>query len=155
MKEGTLLKDAGIVLLMFALGVLVYLVFPVTNSKINLTTTTTNAMPTESQQLKVEVLKEGSGPSAQKGQSIDVDYTGKLMDGTVFDSSIPRGKVFTLTLGAGQVISGWEMGLLGMKVGEKRRLTIPPELAYGASGIGGVIPPQATLIFDVEMMSIK
>ena len=112
-------------------------------------------MPTDNTKLNIEVLKAGTGPGAAKGQSVSVDYTGKLMDGTVFDSSIPRGQPFTLTLGTNQVIAGWEMGLLGMKVGEQRRLTIPPALAYGANGIGGVIPPNATLVFDVEMKSIK
>ena len=175
MKDGNLLKDGAIVLVVVAAAVLIYLVFPehpqtqpqvtkqepptvkdipTTEAQTNLATNTTNMQP-ESDKLKIEVIKEGTGVGAAKGQSISVDYTGKLSDGKVFDSSIPRGQPFTLILGGGQVIPGWEMGLLGMKVGEKRRLTIPPALAYGKNGIGGVIPPNATLIFDVEMKSIK
>ncbi len=172
MKDGTLFKDGAIVLVVVAALVLIYLAFPQTQAakqapptaKDLLTTNTntqpktnlaTNIMQPESDQLKIEVIKEGTGVGAAKGQSISVDYTGKLTDGKVFDSSIPRGQPFTLVLGGGQVIPGWEMGLLGMKVGEQRRLTIPPALAYGKKGIGGVIPPNATLIFDVEMKSIE
>lgn len=91
---------------------------------------------------------------AQIGDTVDVDYTGKLADGTVFDSSIPRGKPFSFTLGQGQVIAGWEQGILGMTVGEKKTLVIPPELAYGAGGVPGAIPPNATLTFDVELVAI-
>lgn len=174
MKDGTLFKDGAIVLVVVAALALIYLAFPqsqaakqapptakdlpTTNTNTqaqNNLATNTNAMQPESDQLKIEVIKEGTGVGAAKGQSISVDYTGKLTDGKVFDSSIPRGQPFTLVLGGGQVIPGWEMGLLGMKVGEQRRLTIPPALAYGKNGIGGVIPPNATLIFDVEMKSIK
>ena len=112
-------------------------------------------MAEQNTQLHIEVVKQGEGAGAQKGQTVTVDYTGKLQDGTVFDSSIPRGQPFVFPLGQGQVIAGWDQGLLDMKVGEERILTIPPELAYGASGIGGVIPPNATLIFDVKMVAIK
>lgn len=176
MQDGNLLKDGAIVLVVVAAAVLIYLAFPqpqtgatkqapptakdlpTTSANTDKQThlaTNTNTMGDATEQLKVEVIKEGTGAGAAKGQSISVDYTGKLSDGTVFDSSIPRGQPFTLVLGSGQVIAGWEMGLLGMKVGEQRRLTIPPALAYGKNGIGGVIPPNATLIFDVEMKSIK
>ena len=117
----------------------------------NNSTTMDNNNVTE---LKIEVLKEGTGPETKNGDSISVDYTGMLMDGKVFDSSVGRAP-FTLTLGAGQVIKGWEQGLLGMKVGEKRKLTIPSDLAYGKSGYPGAIPPDATLIFDVELKAIK
>ncbi len=112
-------------------------------------------MQTNNNGLTIEIRSEGSGAEAQKGQKVEVHYTGMLADGTVFDSSIPRGAPFTLTLGAGQVIRGWEEGLLGMKVGEKRRLVIPPELAYGKEGFPGAIPPNATLTFDVELMTVK
>ena len=117
----------------------------------NNSTTMDNNNVTE---LKIEVLQEGTGPETKNGDSISVDYTGMLMDGKVFDSSVGRAP-FTLTLGAGQVIKGWEQGLLGMKVGEKRKLTIPSDLAYGKSGYPGAIPPDATLIFDVELKAIK
>ena len=91
----------------------------------------------------------------KNGDTIAVHYTGTLTDGTIFDSSIPRGEPFVFTLGAGQVIAGWDKGLLDMKVGEKRTLTIPPEEGYGASGVPGIIPPNATLVFEVELVSIK
>ena len=105
--------------------------------------------------VQVEILKEGTGEGAKTGQTVVVHYTGMFTDGKVFDSSIPRGQPFPVTLGSGMVIAGWEKGLVGMKVGEKRRLTIPPELGYGAAGAGGVIPPNATLVFDVELLKIQ
>ncbi|KKT29671.1 MAG: Peptidyl-prolyl cis-trans isomerase [Parcubacteria group bacterium GW2011_GWC1_44_10] len=109
--------------------------------------------------LKIEVLKEGSGPQAgggaKAGNTVAVHYTGWLTNGQKFDSSLDRGQPFSLQLGQGQVIKGWEEGLLEMKVGEKRRLTIPPELGYGERGAGNMIPPNATLIFEVEMLEIK
>lgn len=103
--------------------------------------------------VKIEDTQPGTGAAAKDGDQITVDYTGKLQDGTVFDSSVGK-TPFQFTLGAGQVIPGWDQGLLGMKVGGKRTLTIPPSLAYGEQGAGGVIPPNATLIFDVELISI-
>lgn len=92
--------------------------------------------------------------TAQNGDVVGVHYTGKLVDGTVFDSSIPRGEPITFTLGTGQVIAGWDQGILGMAVGEKKTLTIPPELGYGAQD-HGPIPGGSTLIFDVELVSIN
>jgi len=105
--------------------------------------------------VKIEVMKAGSGRAAAKGDSVAVHYAGALTDGKVFDSSIPRGQPLTLTLGSGQVIQGWEIGILGMQVGEERRLTIPGNMAYGETGYPGVIPPNATLIFDVQLVAIK
>jgi FKBP-type peptidyl-prolyl cis-trans isomerases 1 len=89
------------------------------------------------------------------GDNIDVHYKGTLTDGTKFDSSYDRGTPLNFTVGAGQVIKGWDEGLLGMKIGEKRKLTIAPHLAYGSRGVGGVIPPNATLIFETELVGIK
>ena len=105
-------------------------------------------------ELKITINKEGSGDRAEIGMSVSVHYTGKLEDGTVFDSSIPRGQPFTFTLGAGQVIKGWDLGVEGMTIGEKRNLVIPPHLGYGIRGAGATIPPNATLIFDVELLEV-
>jgi FKBP-type peptidyl-prolyl cis-trans isomerase FkpA len=104
--------------------------------------------------LKYQVLQAGDGPEAKAGKKVTVHYTGWLTDGTKFDSSVDRGKPFAFNLGAGQVIPGWDEGVAGMKVGEKRRLTIPSKLGYGSRGAGDVIPPNATLIFEVELLQI-
>ena len=104
--------------------------------------------------LKYEILKEGNGAVALKGSNVSVDYTGTLTNGKEFDSS--KGKApFTFLLGAGMVIKGWDEGVRGMKVGEKRKLMIPSKLAYGARGIGGVIPPNSDLVFEVELLEVK
>src|SRR5437016_5727784 len=100
--------------------------------------------------LKIEVLKEGSGAEAKKGQTVEVHYVGTFTDGKKFDSSRDRDEGFVFKLGAGEVIAGWDQGVAGMKVGEQRRLTVPPDLAYGKKGYPGAIPPNATLIFEVE-----
>lgn len=105
--------------------------------------------------LRIQVLEQGAGPAAAVGDTVLVNYTGWLEDGTKFDSSLDRGQPLPVTLGQGRVILGWEEGLLGMQAGGKRKLIIPPGLAYGASGSGGVIPPNATLTFEVELVSIQ
>ena len=96
----------------------------------------------------------GTGAEAVTGKQVSVHYTGWLKDGTKFDSSVDRGMPFNFGLGQGQVIRGWDEGVAGMKVGGKRKLTIPPELGYGDRGAGGVIPPNATLIFEVELLQV-
>lgn len=102
----------------------------------------------------VEVLK-GNGPEAKSGKMVTVHYTGKLLDGTKFDSSLDRNTPFTFQLGVGQVIPGWEKGVAGMKVGGKRKLTIPSKDGYGERGAPPVIPPNSTLVFDVELLDVK
>ncbi len=104
--------------------------------------------------LRIEDVAEGNGDAAAKGQTVSVHYTGWLENGTKFDSSKDRDEPFEFKLGAGQVIRGWDEGVAGMKPGGKRKLTLPPQLAYGDRGAGGVIPPKATLIFEVELLEI-
>ncbi len=114
---------------------------------------TTNKM--NKQGVEIEVLKEGAGVVAKNGDMVAVHYVGTLENGTKFDSSVDRGTPFEFSLGAKQVIPGWEIGVEGMKIGEVRKLTIPSGLAYGATGAGKIIPPNATLIFEVQLLGIK
>lgn len=105
--------------------------------------------------LRYQIIQKGSGAQASQGKEISVHYKGQLADGTVFDSSYDRKQPIDFTVGVGQVIKGWDEGLQLLKVGDKARLVIPSQLAYGSQGAGGVIPPDATLIFDVELMDVK
>jgi peptidyl-prolyl cis-trans isomerase A (cyclophilin A) len=105
--------------------------------------------------LRYQILQKGTGAQAEKGKMISVHYKGQLTDGTVFDSSYQRKQPIDFTVGIGQVIKGWDEGLQLLQVGDKARLVIPSQLAYGSQGAGGVIPPDATLIFDVELMDVK
>ena len=106
-------------------------------------------------QLTVTDLVVGTGAEATPGSTVSVNYVGALPDGTVFDASANHGGAFTFPLGAGQVIRGWDEGVAGMKVGGKRRLVIPPDMAYGNQAVGGVIPANATLLFEVELVSVQ
>jgi len=105
--------------------------------------------------LKYWDIKVGTGATAESGKKVKVDYTGWLTNGKKFDTSVGTGKPFEFTLGQGDVIKGWDEGVAGMKVGGKRQLRIPPDLAYGDRGAGGVIPPNATLIFDVKLLGVE
>lgn len=105
--------------------------------------------------LVIEEVQVGTGAEAKSGQKVVVHYSGWLTNGKKFDSSLDRGTPFEFNLGAGQVIRGWDQGVAGMKVGGKRKLTIPPTLGYGARGAGAAIPPNATLVFDVELLGVK
>jgi FKBP-type peptidyl-prolyl cis-trans isomerase FkpA len=105
--------------------------------------------------LIIEELAVGSGTVAEAGNRVSVHYTGWLTDGTKFDSSLDRNQPFEFRLGAGQVIRGWDEGVAGMQVGGKRKLTIPPQLGYGERGAGGVIPPNAVLVFEVELLGVR
>lgn len=106
-------------------------------------------------ELQIEDIRPGTGTEARAGNRVTVHYVGTLPDGSKFDSSRDRDEGFTFKLGAGQVIKGWDQGVAGMKVGQVRKLTIPPELAYGVRGYPPVIPPSSTLIFEVELLEVK
>lgn len=109
--------------------------------------------------VKITILNEGTGEVAKSGDTVAMNYTGAFQDGNAFDSNVdPKFKhvePFVFTIGAGQVIKGWDLGIAGMKVGEKRKLELAPEVAYGSQGAGSVIPPNATLVFEVELLGIK
>jgi FKBP-type peptidyl-prolyl cis-trans isomerase len=120
-------------------------------------TSTKNTMQNISKTQGLEIYDEvvGTGAEAKAGQTIQAHYVGTLVNGTKFDSSVDRGQPFEFTLGVGQVIQGWDIGIQGMKVGGKRKLVISPELGYGARGAGNLIPPNATLIFEVQLVAVK
>ena len=111
--------------------------------------------PGEGTEMKIEELQVGTGTEAVAGKTVTVHYTGWLTDGKKFDSSLDRGDPFKFKLGAGQVIQGWDKGVAGMKVGGKRKLIIPPQMGYGERGAGGTIPPNATLVFEVELLGVN
>jgi FKBP-type peptidyl-prolyl cis-trans isomerase len=120
-----------------------------------ITAVTSQPVVAEVTDMKIEDMKAGTGAVAEAGKRVTVHYTGWLTNGTKFDSSKDHGQPFNFQLGAGQVIKGWDQGVAGMKVGGMRKLTIPPSLGYGANGTGGVIPPNATLVFEVELLGVN
>jgi FKBP-type peptidyl-prolyl cis-trans isomerase len=167
MEQGNMARDLilGVIAIVVLVGGYIFLRgrVPITNTNENATSTvstdTQGALAggtMDTTGLKIETIKEGTGAVVKSGDKITVHYTGTLADGTVFDSSKTKNEPFTLTIGVGQVIPGWDLGLIGMKVGEVRKLTIPSNLAYGASGIpNSPIGPNATLTFEIELLSIN
>jgi len=146
-----------ILLILIALSLLAYFVIVVskkTSSPNIITNIVSEAKISTMQGLKIEVLKEGIGKEAEKDDRVAVKYIGTFKDGTQFDSTADSDQPLTFVLGQNKVIKGWELGVLGMKMGEKRRLTVPSSLAYGKAGRPPVIPPNATLIFDIELLAI-
>src|SRR3989344_998763 len=135
-----------IIFIVLAAGIIVLAVFYKPTAPAVSPTPTENTM--NQNQLGIDDLVIGTGVEAKNGSTVTVHYVGTLLDGTKFDSSRDRGTPFTFTIGAGQVIAGWEQGISGMKVGGKRRLKIPPDLAYGNQAVGGVIPANSTLLFE-------
>lgn len=114
-----------------------------------------SSIASDTMELKIEDLVVGNGAEAKSGKPVKVHYTGWLTNGKKFDSSVDRGQPFRFLLGGGQVIQGWDKGVAGMKVGGKRKLTIPPQMGYGDRGAGNVIPPNATLVFEVELLGVE
>ncbi len=155
MNKVTIALASLVVLIVGAFLMFVQPKGPVENQTNNQNTMNTNQPSGAVSDLGIVDTVVGTGALAVPGKEITVQYTGKLVDGTKFDSSYDHGSPFTFPLGAGRVIRGWDEGFAGMKVGGKRTLTIPPELGYGASGSGGVIPPNAVLIFDVELLDVR
>lgn len=148
---------AGLIILLAFLGTAGYfaLTRPQKTETLSSPTATPSGTITPSMELKIEDERVGTGAEAVAGRKITVNYSGTLLDGIKFDSSYDRGTPFVFTLGAGEVIAGWDKGFAGMKVGGKRKLTIPPNLGYGAAGAGALIPPNATLIFEVELLKVE
>ena len=148
-------SKAGVylIILVFIVPVIILLLFGNASKQ----TLAPSATITESkmEELKIEEMVVGTGDEAVNGKKVTVNYSGTLINGTKFDSSYDRGVPFSFSLGAGEVIAGWDQGVTGMKVGGKRKLTIPSSLGYGATGAGEVIPPNATLIFEVELLKVE
>jgi len=154
------LSKTQVIAVAVSIGLLTYIFFGETllnffNSPIaeNITNTSTKKMETNDH-LKTRELTTGQGENAEKGDVVTVHYVGRLTDGRVFDSSLDRGTPFKFILGSGEVIKGWDEGVLGMKVGGKRELVIAPDYAYGSRGVGS-IPPNSTLIFEVELLEVE
>ncbi len=139
-----------------SLGIFAYFIFGLNGgpSSSNITSDTPKTQPTIAENVKIEDLQKGTGPEVKNGDTILIHYNGTLSDGTKFDSSYDRGEPYETKIGVGDVIQGWDRGVVGMQVGGKRKLTIPPSLGYGAQAMGA-IPPNSILIFEVELVEIK
>lgn len=153
MKKSILISIL-IILILSSFGIYVWLK-PMPSNKEPQSQNQQNSQSYDIQGMKIEILKQGAGAESKTGDTVTVNYVGTLENGTKFDSSIDRNEPFPFTLGENRVIQGWELGVLGMKVGEKRRLTIPPELGYGSQSVGDIIPANSTLIFEVELLDIE
>ncbi len=144
-----------VLIVVLVVGFLIYITI---NKKPDVALEENTNMQNEISGVKVTVITEGAGEVAVAGDTVSMNYTGTFTDGVAFDSNVDpkfnHVEPLSFVLGSGQVIPGWDAGIVGMKVGEKRILEIAPEMAYGATGVGGVIPPNATLIFEVELVSI-
>jgi FKBP-type peptidyl-prolyl cis-trans isomerase len=148
-------KPGTIVAILVVIGLVVMVIFSPKNGTNNINNNQNNMEEQNNQEgLIIETLQEGEGAGVENGQTAVMHYTGTFIDGEKFDSSLDRGEPFPFVLGTGRVIKGWDLGVLGMKVGEKRRLTISPELGYGPNDYGP-IPGNSTLIFEVELLEIK
>lgn len=151
-----LLIGFGIAIAIIVLGIGLQYLAPPQSPKADITSQNPTPAPTiPDQPVKIEDLTVGTGKEAKSGDTVTVQYKGMLKDGTVFDSSYDRGQPFTTKIGVGQVIKGWDEGIPGMKVGGKRRLTIPYSKAYGDAGMPPKIPPKSDLIFEVELLNVK
>lgn len=153
-KEGFLSKTRNKIILLFIVIIALFGIIAYNSSTNNENNSMTSAQTLDNG-LIIEDLEVGSGEEIQSGDELVMHYTGTFENGEVFDSSVERGQPFPVTIGVGQVIPGWDQGIPGMKVGGKRKLTIPPALAYGEQGIPGAIPPSSTLIFEVEALEKK
>ena len=142
-----------VIILVFVVPVIILLLLG--NASKQIPTPSATITETVMDELKIEDIVVGTGLEATNGKKVTVNYSGTLVNGTKFDSSYDRGVPFSFNLGAGEVIKGWDRGVAGMKVGGKRKLTIPSSLGYGEAGAGGLIPPNATLIFEVELLKVE
>jgi FKBP-type peptidyl-prolyl cis-trans isomerase len=150
----TILSITFVIIAILAIGIY-YFNQNIKNQNINMNQQNQNNQTQIVKEIKIETIKNGEGDAVKSGDQIVVNYVGMLEDGTIFDSSIERKQTFSFTVGANSVIQGWEIGVIGMKIGETRKLTIPPQLAYGEKGVSGVIPPNSNLIFEINLLKIN
>lgn len=152
MRKGKSILIVLAFLILIFFGTVIYFSFINKKEKSNKTERT--ELQLAHPELKIEDLVVGTGQRAEEGKKLTVHYIGKLQDGTVFDSTYDKDRTFSFVLGEGKVIQGWEIGIEGMREGGKRRLTIPPQLGYGESGVRGMIPPNSIIIFEIELLKV-